>query len=107
AWPGKVAWANKLSAADREKLLDVLKLPKDTPPAAWHLTEFEDPSTPRPGTDDVFFEASADQAPVERPPSIVYVSRPVPDDVMGYALIAFLLSPWLGRQWRRWRASQA
>jgi hypothetical protein len=104
AWPGQVVWANKVSAADREKLLDLLKLPKDTPPAAWHLTEFEDRSTPRPGSDDVFFGPTDDPAPVERPPSILFVSRPLPDDVMAYALVAFLLTPWARRRWRRWRA---
>ncbi len=102
-WPGQVVWANKVAAADRAKLLDLLKLPQGTPPVAWHLTEFEDRSTPRPGTDDVFFGPADDQAPVERPPSVIYVSRPLPDDVMAYALVAFLLTPWIGRRWRSGR----
>jgi hypothetical protein len=105
-WPGKVVWANKVSAADREKLLEVLKLPQDTPPANWHLTEFEDHSTPRPGTDDVFFGPSDDQEAVERPPSIKFVSRPS-DDTMGYALIAIILIPWARRRWRDWRDANA
>jgi Uncharacterized protein conserved in bacteria (DUF2330) len=102
-WPGKVVWANKVAAADREKLLEVLKLPKETAPANWHLTEFEDHSTPRPGTDDVYFGPSDDQAPVERPPSIIFAARPFPDDTVGYALVACVLVPWGRRRWRAWR----
>ena len=34
------------------------------------LTEFEDHSTPRPGTDEVYFKPDADQSPVARPPII-------------------------------------
>jgi hypothetical protein len=99
-WPGKVVWANKVSAAQRTKLLEVLDLPEETPPATWYLTEFEDRSSPRPGTDDVFFAPSEDQQPVERPPSIIYVSAPLPD-VMMCALVACLVGPWLLRRWRR------
>ena len=73
AWPGNVAWANSVTAADREKILKQLKLPADTKPADWWLTEFEDHSSPRPGTDDVYFSPADDQQPVKRPPHIQYV----------------------------------
>ena len=100
SWPGSVAWANQLSGEDREKLLQLLKLPKETPPASWWLTEFEDPSSPRPGTADVYFSTSADQAPKEREPHIEYVSRTMPD-FMCYALAGYMAFPYVVRRLRR------
>src|SRR5262249_49632924 len=41
-WSGEVAWANKISAADRTRLLELLRLPPTAGPAQWWLTEFED-----------------------------------------------------------------
>jgi hypothetical protein len=100
-WPGRLVWANKLEAADREKVLGQLKLPKDTPPGSWWLTEFEDRSSPRPGTDDVYFAHDDIQAPVERPPVYQYVSADLPGCVMCYALALYVLVPGLVRSWRR------
>ena len=59
--PTNVAWRH-LTADQRKNLLGMLKLPPDTPPGAWWLTEFEDRSSPRPGTDEVYFRTAADQA---------------------------------------------
>jgi hypothetical protein len=100
-WPGQTVWANKLTTEQRGQLLKQLNLPADSPPATWWLTEFEDHSSPRPGTDDVYFAPSADQSTVERPPHIIYVSRKVPDCIMCYALAAYMLVPWLVRSVRR------
>jgi hypothetical protein len=97
AWPGTVAWANKIEPADREKILELLKLAKDTPPTAWWLTEFEDRSSPRPGTDEVYFSPADDQNPVERPAHVQYVAAPLPDCVMSYALVVYMLVPCLIR----------
>jgi hypothetical protein len=99
-WPGKAVWANRLTAPQREQILQQLKLDADTPPS-WWLTEFEDHSSPRPGTDDVYFAPSADQSTVEREPHIKYVSRKVPDCVMCYALAAYMVVPCLIRCVRR------
>jgi Uncharacterized protein conserved in bacteria (DUF2330) len=107
AWPGLVAWANKVPADDREKVLKLLKLPAETPPASWWLTEFEDHSSPRPGTADVYFSASEDQTTVERPPHIKYVGSRVPDCLMCYALAAYMLLPCLVRHARRKRGGAA
>jgi hypothetical protein len=68
AWPGRVAWAGPLKAATREQVLAGLKV-KAAP--TW-LTVFEDSSSPRPGTADVFFSPSLDQSLVKRPPIIQY-----------------------------------
>ena len=103
AWPGTVAWANKIESGDREKILDQVKLPNDTPPQSWWLTEFEDRSSPRPGKADVWFSPTTND-PVERPPQIQYVANPIPDCVMSYALVAYLAIPGLVRHLRRRRA---
>jgi len=100
-WPGKTVWAKPLTAEQRDLLLKQLKLAADTPPPSWWLTEFEDHSSPRPGTDDVYFASSDDQTLVERPPFIQYVSRKMPDGVMCYALAAYMIVPCLIRCVRR------
>jgi hypothetical protein len=90
-WPGKVAWANQLAATDQQNILKQLKLPGEVPAGSWWLTEFEDWSSPRPGTADVYFSPSPDQQPVARPPHIQYVSRQAPDCIMCYALVIWML----------------
>jgi hypothetical protein len=74
-WSGKAVWAGPVPAGKRQELLDVLKLPAQTPPTAWWLTELEDNSSPRPGTDEVYFSPSEDQSPVARQPVTNYVYR--------------------------------
>jgi hypothetical protein len=101
AWPGKAAWAGELKAEDRTLLLQELKLPANTQPAKWWLTEFEDHSSPRPGSADVYFARAADQDAVKRPPHIKYVSSAMPGCVMCWAVAAYLVIPCLVRQWRR------
>jgi hypothetical protein len=84
-WPGRTVWAGALDSPRAESLFTLGKLnapvevdgvrviepPK--PVAGWWLTEFEDTSSPRPGTDEVFFAPAADQTAVARP--TVYVDR--------------------------------
>jgi hypothetical protein len=102
AWPGTVAWSNKIEPSDREKILDLVKLPKESPPATWWLTDFEDHSSPRPGKADLWFSPTANE-PVERPPHIQYVAISLPDCVMSYALVAYLLLPGLVRRVARFK----
>ncbi len=97
----RVVWSNKLPDANRESILGQLKLPKETPPASWWLTEFEDHSSPRPGSDDVYFAVDDNQAPVERPPIIQYVSANVSGGVMCFALAVYVFLPRLLRRRRR------
>jgi hypothetical protein len=100
-WPGKVVWSDKVKAADREKVFAQLKLPEKVGPASWWLTEFEDHSWPRPGTDDVYFAAADDQTPVKRPPHIQYVFNGAANFAMYCALAAYVAVPRLlrGRRW--------
>ena len=76
-WTGQVAWAGKVKAADRAKLLEHLKLPATTGPANWWLTEFEDAWPYRVAPADLYFSRAAKQDDVRREPTIEYVSAPV------------------------------
>jgi hypothetical protein len=87
-WPGRTAWANATPAPTASTVFSNLGLEPKIATAAgakkWHLTEFEDKSFPRPGTDEVYFKPSADQSNIERPPVVVpvyeyeYVDAPEP-----------------------------
>jgi hypothetical protein len=103
-WTGKVAWANKLRANDRSKVLELLKLPKKTGPDSWWLTEFEDDWPYRVAPADVYFSRDANQDAVKRDPIIEYVSSPWPRDVMVYAIAGFVVLPPLLRRLRRGRS---
>jgi hypothetical protein len=97
-WTGKVAWAGPLGAPDRGKVLELLRLPDSTGPAAWWLTEFEDDWPYRAAPADVTFARDADQGTVKRPPVIEYVAARYPTDATAYALAAALvLVPLLSR----------
>jgi hypothetical protein len=103
AWNGQTAWTNKLNSEDRNKTLELLKLPKATGPAEYWLTEFEDPWPYQKNIvpADLYFSKSGDQNTIKRPPIIEYVSTSSPTDVMAYALIAVIILPSLLRRSRR------
>lgn len=88
AWPGKTMWAKPIDAPQWDSFFrlakltddvneDGLKLSMPRPAENWWLTEFEDRSSPRPGTDEVYFAPSADAAAVERPPIVVTKTQTV------------------------------
>ena len=70
-WPAQTVWANAVTDSERTGLLDKLKLPLETAAGKWWITEFEDASTPRLGTDEVYFERSMDRGSVTRTPILV------------------------------------
>lgn len=76
-WSGPVEaarWVNLFQTAnliEPEKKDGKPGIAMPTPVEGFWLTEFEDRSSPRPGTDEVYFEPSADASPVARPPIIV------------------------------------
>ncbi|MEW6206975.1 MAG: DUF2330 domain-containing protein [Acidobacteriota bacterium] len=88
-WPGRVNWAGSLKESERESLARELALSTDQLPEKLWLTAFEDASSPRPGTADLYFSESADQTPALPPPMIVTPTRliRVPADVI-FILIA-------------------
>jgi len=67
-FPGKTVWANTITANSSKALAKHLKLEAWQPGEGWWLTEMEDRSSPRPGTDEVYFSTSTDQSTVARPP---------------------------------------
>ncbi len=101
----KVAWANRLKAADRQKILELLKLPENTGPAEWWLTEFEDNWPYEAAPADVYFSRDADQSTVKRPTNFEYVAAPAPRDLTVYAVAAALVLPPLARRLRRRRSA--
>ena len=70
-WPAQTVWANSITDSERSGLLERLKLPAETALGKWWITEFEDSSTPRLGTDEVYFQPSMDRGPVARAPIVV------------------------------------
>jgi hypothetical protein len=69
-WPGRTAWADRLSADQVKAVAAGAKLHGAVPAGPVWLTEFEDNSSPRPATDEVYFQPDALQAAVARPPII-------------------------------------
>jgi hypothetical protein len=64
AWPGLPVWSGALAPESRERLSKFAKLP-DVPA---RLTRFMDHSSPRPGSDDLFFSPAADQSELRQAP---------------------------------------
>lgn len=79
-WPGKTVWANKIDNANCTLLAKHLKLESWKHEGEWWLTEFEDRSSPRPGTDELYFAAAAEQKSISRPPVFGFPRpiRPLP-----------------------------
>jgi len=67
-WPGTTVWSGSIPKEEPDFLIYAMRMHDKIKAAAWWLTEFEDRSSPRPGTDDVYFADSPDQVPVRRPP---------------------------------------
>ncbi len=79
-WPGKVQWADSADkhGIDWASMAQDLNLPQKALREAGRLTVFEDFSSPRPGTDDVFFTSTAN-TPILPTPIVVYtkVEKPI------------------------------
>jgi hypothetical protein len=65
-WPGRAVWAGVLADQSVRELTAQLKLDLSFQPV-W-LTVFDDSSSPRPGTADVFFVPASSQTEIRRPP---------------------------------------
>lgn len=85
-WPGNSVWSDKIEN-NAKALGEMLKLsPLATTP--W-LTEFEDKSSPRPGTDEIYFAPASDKAVVHRPPVINVIHVDV--NIFGYVVLIGLV----------------
>jgi hypothetical protein len=105
AWTGTAAWSGKLSDSDRQKALEKLKLPADTGPREWWLTEFEEEWPYKVAPADVYFSRSANQDTLKRDPIIRYVAAAYPVDGATYALVATMIVVPLWSRLRRRRSA--
>lgn len=83
AWPGQTVWTDQISE-DGHRIFNSLVPPDSlSEPKNW-LTVFEDKSSPRPGTDELYFAQSKQQGTVHPPPVINTVGQsiPVPLDLL-------------------------
>jgi hypothetical protein len=101
AWPGQTVWADRISEANRERFGSLVPPESQLPPNTW-LSVFEDKSSPRPGTDEVYFAPSKQQGAVHLPPVIKTVGQsiPAPLDLILIILIGVLI---LLTRWKRRR----
>jgi hypothetical protein len=65
-WPGLTPWSDRIPQDELAILIEKLELPKGTAAKSSWLTEFEDPSSVRPGRDDLFFFPAPRQMPTHR-----------------------------------------
>jgi len=106
-WTGEVAWAGKLTPQMCKTLRELLKLPANTGPATWWLTEFEDHWPYQAAPADVYFSRDPNQRTVHRKPIIQYVSSGWPSDGSVYAIAAVVILPPLVRRVRRKKGAYA
>jgi hypothetical protein len=101
-WEVRVPWADRLDDAQRGRLIEEVGVPAEHIPAGAWLTTFEDTSAPRLGTDEVYFEPSAEQT-VIHPPEIVRRRAPIwiPWDLVSFLLVAAALGVWVAVRLRR------
>lgn len=68
AWAGRAVWSGDLEERQRERLLKAVNLPAMAGGGGLRLTEFVDHSSPRPGSDEVYFARAANQQPLKPEP---------------------------------------
>ena len=90
-WPGAAVWSNTIGTPQLAELLKLVKLPPLAGGGGRRLTEFEDRSSPRPGTGELFFERAADQSTLARP--AIYTG------LSGLAILATAILVILGGIW--------
>jgi hypothetical protein len=72
-WPGTTVWAGSMPRDEDKFLLYALKIHDKVKSQSWWLTELEDRSSARPGTDEVYFSPAGDTSPVARTPITHYL----------------------------------
>jgi hypothetical protein len=100
-WTGKAVWSKKLSPAERQQVLESLKLPPTTGPAQWWLTEFEDDWPYALAPADLYFWRDRDQRTLQRAANSERGAPGWPTDICVYALAAALTIPSVARRLRR------
>lgn len=97
AWPGRLQWADRIEPEDETRLLQALGLQNAGLASGLWLSAFDDPSTIRPGHDDLYFERAADPSPQVPPPYVIHHDAriPIPLDVL--AVLA-AITAWIIRR---------
>jgi hypothetical protein len=92
SWNGVIRWSSNLDSKALADVTNELNMKRDQLPSAPWLTVFEDSSSPRPGTDDLYFSISDNQEKIlPRPIYEEHDERvPVPVD-----LIALIILIWI------------
>jgi hypothetical protein len=87
-WPGVASYAKP---ADGIVLGAITQAIPDyaAPPNSGWLTRFDDTSSPRPGTDEVYFAAAPSLGELTPPPNVIVIPHPVRIPVDLIALVLF------------------
>ena len=89
-WNGRTVWSDCCPTGIVNQLVGSFGLPakdhQDLVEKTWRLTEFEDSSSPRPGTNEVYFHHDENQSTVERPNIYYDGYEYVHDDYLGTIL---------------------
>lgn len=81
-WQARVPWSDQLTEEQRKAVAKETGVAEtDIPAQAW-MTTFEDPSSPRPGKDEVFFDPAPDRSPIRPPDIIIYKTILIPADLL-------------------------
>lgn len=97
---GQAVWSNKINALDKQKILESLRLPQNTGPANWWLTEFEDQWQYGIAPDDLYFARNLDQKTIKK---VASATGPWPMDISIFVIAIAGVSPSLNRRLRRFR----
>jgi hypothetical protein len=91
-WPGQTVWADRISESYRERLSRLLPRNSQLAPNTW-LSVLEDKSSPRPGTDEIYFAPSKQPGIVHLPPVVRTVGQsfPAPIDLILILILIVLL----------------
>ena len=91
AWHASVKWSDQLTDAQRKQVAADTGVPEaDIPDKAW-LTTFEDSASPRPGSEEVYFDLAKDQTPIVPPPFIKYNDIWIPIDCTLFVAVVLLI----------------
>ena len=75
AWHADIRWSDQLRADQRSFLVDRTGVPDTSLPANVWLTVFDDRASPRPGKEEVYFEASPGRSPIRPRDHVRYVDQ--------------------------------
>lgn len=105
AWHASVPWSDTITDEQRKMLVANTKLKEEDVPAKAWLTSFEDRQTPRPGTEEVYFEPAKDQTPIR--PVVTHFSEVwIPADIaIAVVIVLFIVVVAAITIWRKLAAA--